>query len=133
MRALSPVLLVLATWAGLPGRILASTGAGTGTSCFYLPTGNALSSRNTPSHAQMGEDRPLDSLPGSTLASCKSLMSMAGQAMPSCHPADGRIRPAKGRISLKYGGIGGKGARKPRYTHTAFGKIPRAPLRAAQA
>ena len=121
MWALLPLLLLSVAWGGLPGRVLANTGARTGTPCVHSPSSSVLRGGDAlpcPLHDRAA-DMPLGSVPRSMLSKHLSLFVAAAQAMPSCCPVGGCIR-------LKYGGIC-RGDQKLGRVDTAFGEIAGAP------
>jgi hypothetical protein len=122
MRALLPVLLLLLAWGGLPGRVLANTGAGTGTPCVHSPSGSVLIGGDTHSHALLGVEsasRSIACLRGERGMEAPSRPGITDQAVASGFPTDGWA-------PVKHAGLC-RGRQKPRYSLTAFGKLTRPP------
>ena len=117
-----PVLLSLVAWVGPPGRVLANAVTDTGTLCCCPATGSALVGGDARSHALLGEvsaGRLTACLRGERGMESPSRPGITDQAVTGWLPSDDWA-------AVKHAGLC-RGRQKPRYSLTAFGKIPGPP------
>ena len=113
-----PLLLFLAAWVGLHGRVLASTVTDTGSLCFCPATGSALIGEDTRSYALLGEGSV-----GRLTACLRGTPGMEAPSRPGItdQAVDGWL-PSDDWAAVKHAGLC-RGRQKPRYSLTAFGEL----------